>query len=668
MDVDVPPFTSKNLQQFPFFDPIIEEYLNYFGDSALLSRDENIKQVNNNIRSRLSDKYHPIICSTSRGMGKTAFMEAVGMQKVKPELENELITEALAYGRILSFDFASSAAETAVPTQEDIKTFFTRLMIYFLCRLFDGTQVDGIHFERISQFSNIPTFSGTQSVFRTWLSTSLQLNTDDMIDEYIRLSNFAFKVNCMAPPVFLLDEIQGLCKPTTIQSMFKMNETIYHSFLSLLLTQLAGKHKPVCICAGTNSGNLIKITEKSKIIPAFISLTTLHKECDYNQFWIDRTDYLKYSLNWKEDIERDDDMINSLVYCSYQIPRLLSLAHEAWFNHKTYSHLTDQIAPLQDFENKAAHYYSEMTELLFNPDFKVEDIAHIIMCCSVHWKVNDIYSCIPGTKITWNYLIQSSLIFPYVENCYVFPFNLIWAVKTPTATPTLQRTKGEYTSKKESIQKFCAAKVLNFNIKDLHLSYDKLRQLNLYNLGICYETLFASSLAVKYYLRVLENPQQYVDFIDIYDFRSEDEVAGATFKDLQVDFSKGIDLPEKESFVTTSGISTTNAVIHNRKISTAHHDIIIPAKRSNINTNIAVQSKASFALATDETIQTQLKTSKVNPTPVDLLIWLYLGNEKREENYQAKNVAFMNGAGCCNGLALDMLILTKKLISKNNKL
>jgi len=56
--------------------------------------------------------------------------------------------------------------------------------------------------------------------------------------------------------------------------------------------------------------------------------------------------------------------------------------------------------------------------------------------------------------------------------------------------------------------------------------------------------------------------------------------------------------------------------------------------------------------------------------PVDLLIWLYLGNKsKREEQYQEnqENVVFMNGNGCCNGLALDMFILTKKLISMNNK-
>lgn len=102
--VQVPPFTPPQLLQFPFFDKSIEEYLNQFGESALLSRDDNIKKVNACVGSS-SDKFRPAICSTTRGVGKTAFIEAIGMQKVKPELKNSLITEAISVGRILSLDF-----------------------------------------------------------------------------------------------------------------------------------------------------------------------------------------------------------------------------------------------------------------------------------------------------------------------------------------------------------------------------------------------------------------------------------------------------------------------------------------------------------------------------------------------------------------------------------
>ena len=96
MDIDIPlfdpsVFRTRQLPQFPFFDPVIEKYLKHFGESALLARDDVINQVNAYIANRDVEKYQPIVCSTSRGMGKSAFIEAIGMQLVKPQLQNQLI-------------------------------------------------------------------------------------------------------------------------------------------------------------------------------------------------------------------------------------------------------------------------------------------------------------------------------------------------------------------------------------------------------------------------------------------------------------------------------------------------------------------------------------------------------------------------------------------------
>ncbi|KAJ2988764.1 hypothetical protein HDV02_005417 [Globomyces sp. JEL0801] len=612
------------------------------------------------------DKYQPIICSTSRGMGKTVFMEAVGMQLVKNNLKNQRIVDALAYGRIISFDFASAAAETAIPSQSEIRTFFPRLMVYFLCRMFDGTEVDGIHFEE-TEFNNVKSFSGRQDKFNSWKEACLKLGADRMMDEYIRLTNLAFKVNCSSPPVFLLDEIQGLLKPTTIQSMFDNDQVVNHSFLSLLLTQLAGIHKPVCICTGTNSGNIINITERSKIIPRFISLSSLHKEDDYKAFWDQRTKYMNYSLNQKAELtDNDEEMLNSLVYASFQIPRLLLLAHSAWFHHKT-TYLTDQMAPLQAFENDAIHYYSEMSKFLFNSQFVNNDIPHILMCCGVHWKVRDINSCVPGTNILWAHLISMSVVFPYLDNVYIIPFSLMWRAKTPTT-----RQCFDYRNTRTGIVDTCKALIPDFDITNLFVSYDQVRQLNLYNLGMCYESLFASSLAVKYYLRKLERQtnEQLLPLLELYNVADEDASTIEALADIWVDFSFGVILPKQECFVDS--INMPNAIIHNLKTHTAHHDIILPAKRNSkvvkalVSVNIAVSCKASFDLSSDRTIQRQLKVSKKNDAPVGLLIFLYLGNNRREVQYKG-NVVFMNGNGCCNGLALDMFIMTKRLISLNNK-
>jgi hypothetical protein len=93
--------------------------------------------------------------------------------------------------------------------------------------------VDGIHFEEISRIDRIPYFPANQQGFKDWLAKSLELNCDDMISEYIRLTNIAFDADSKTPPVFLLDEIQVLCKDTTVKSNFKGNEvTAHHSYLS----------------------------------------------------------------------------------------------------------------------------------------------------------------------------------------------------------------------------------------------------------------------------------------------------------------------------------------------------------------------------------------------------------------------------------------------------
>ena len=277
MLVDFPKFNPQEFEvEFPFFDPLISKNLEKFGDDALVGREVQVNDVNKYIdHTNTFEKYRPIICTASRSMGKTAFLEAIGLQAVKEELKNKLILDAIATGRILSFDFAKSAAETAIPEQKDIKTFFTRLMVYFLCLMFDGNQVDGICFQFV-EFNTISKFRGKQREFNSWKQDFLQLGCDKMIDEYIRLTNIAFNVNIMTPPVFLLDGIQLLCKPTTIESKFTIleNTPVYHSFLSFLLIQLAGKHKPICICAGTSHGDLLKITGGSPIIPGLISLST----------------------------------------------------------------------------------------------------------------------------------------------------------------------------------------------------------------------------------------------------------------------------------------------------------------------------------------------------------------------------------------------------------
>jgi hypothetical protein len=650
---EFPPFDASTYQlSFPLLEAKNGEmYL------TLLGRDDVVKTINNVIMYVTSNvaiqtpKYSPIIISTSRGMGKTFLLKMIGMQKVKEDLKCLKIEQAGSCGRILSFDFIKH--EYDIQNAKDAASFFTRLMIHYLCRLFEDTQVGGINFYFIA-FGNVRSKHADQE-FNAWKSKCLDYGADKMMDEYIRLTNIAFfgqqqDKYCIAPPVFLLDEVQVLCRDAEFESTMPSKK---HTILSLLLTQLAGTHWPVCICTGTNNGNILSITEMSCIIPRIISLTPFIQESDYLQYWTELTNY--YNKNQPASarpiyITGDEELINALVYASYQIPRLLNIAHRTWYNFRN-SVLTNREFCIQLFEEEATKYYGEMCSFL--KDYSVPDVSQIFMSCGVHWRVKNVdVETVPGTKIQWSELIQKSVVFPYLDNCFLIPFMLVWR-QNSNAFDDMSRIK-------ESIREHCSQEVKNLQLKDLFVSYDELCQCDIYQFGIRYETLFASSLAVKYHVWKLANKEQsnMVPFCAIYDVGGvESEQSMHLLLDLKTDLSQGIYYPNIELSIDQD---LPHAVIHNKNIHNAHHDIILPTNQGVIPISV----KASFRLAGESVINRQLYFNKFAQL-ANKLIWLYLGSQDTELKYE--NVAFINGSGVCNGLAIDMFILVKKLKSLNNR-
>jgi hypothetical protein len=146
-----------------------------------------------------------------------------------------------------------------------------------------------------------------------------------------------------------LDEEQVLCVDTGIKSEIVRRK---HTILSLLLTQLSGTHWPICICAGTNNGNILSITEMSSIIPRIISLTPFVKERDYLQYRREMAAHYSIGLDRPIPNNGDEDLINALVNASYQIPRLLNIAHRTWFNLRS-SVVTDREHIIKHFEKEA---------------------------------------------------------------------------------------------------------------------------------------------------------------------------------------------------------------------------------------------------------------------------------------------------------------------------
>jgi hypothetical protein len=109
----------------------------------------------------------------------------------------------------------------------------------------------------------------------------------------------------------------------------------------------------------------------------------------------------------------------------------------------------------------------------------------------------------PGTNTTRRLLIEQSLIFSYsakrdfsrLENDYVFPYNLMWSIQAPP---------GSLYICKADVLKACCDMIPNVNLDWLYLAYDKVRQLPIEELDICFRKLVASSLAVKYGLLKLK--------------------------------------------------------------------------------------------------------------------------------------------------------------------
>jgi hypothetical protein len=166
---------------------------------------------------------------------------------------------------------------------------------------------------------------------------------------------------------------------------------------------------------------------------------------------------------------------------------------------------------------------------------------------------------------------------------------------------------------------------------------------------------------VKYHVWKLANEsmEDMVPFCQIYDFGgAESDQSRSLVSSLMIDLSEGIFYSEKEVFIQQN---LPHAVIHNKNNHNAHHDIILPTNQGGI----PISAKASVSLAGESVIDRQLFLSKNSIEAAKMVIWLYLGSRDTEFRYQ--NVAFINGSGACNGLALDMFILVKKLKSLSNQ-
>ncbi|KAJ3236413.1 hypothetical protein HDU81_010796 [Chytriomyces hyalinus] len=347
----------------------------------------------------------------------------------------------------------------------------------------------------------------------------------------------------------------------------------------------------------------------------------------------------------------DQDLIDDLVYASYQVPRFLFFAHKTWSWLRAKG-TTNREVFLQSLKAEVKRYYPELAALWISK-YSVRDLAHIILACSVRCKVDRTDSFVPGTEISWSTLTRSALVFSCLDNCYLIPLSLI-----PNATGSSEKRMAE--TKKRDVEDFCGEVVANLRIKDLFVSYDELCSYDLHGLGLAYESLFVASLDVKYYLHSFHEPCTDVPLSEIYDLDGE-RVVKTRISELFVNFSKGISIPTEECAVEFP----ERAITHHKEIRNAHYELIIPAKFNNTRCYAPVSAKCLFLLSSNAVIQNQLDA--LNGTQNQLLFWLYLGKGRHPLEEENPDVLFLDGSGCCNGLPLDLFVLVKKLKSSDNQ-
>ena len=617
---------------FPFFQGDEEKYL------SLQDREDVIREINtwSGYQHGFGERI-PVFIIGNRGMGKTFLLKMFGLQKVPAVVVNEHTMNAGKYGRILSFDFKAAEFDR---TTEGMRNFFPHLMIFFLCRLFDGCVVDGILFEEIPSVNLVPSFETTHDRFNMWKDRLVRSCSDTMIDEYIRLTNIAFNVDCGSLPVFLLDEIQELCVPTVDKPLY---DGAVPTFLSDLLFSVGIQCRPTVVLAGTGEGNVHSVVGRGRIRTPILRLTPL--KFGFRQNWDEMTSYRRDVLGLREDSMLQSDLVDSLIELTYKIPKLLDLAHKLWFDNQLNIH--------QVFLDEVIKLYPGMKQLW--SDYTVEEISHILLSTGCRWEYWRTGDHVPGTSVTWRSLEDKGIIFSYEVGFYMFPFALVWRIAKEV-------DKSE--DLKNQIFETCRKFVPNLDVSDMFLTSSRIKSGSRLDL---FERLIASSCAVKHYLwRIsqderavpVESSKTYVSFNDLYaptfvEWQSRRTRSLSEMDDKSIDFSEGIDIV-RDGDAFAASIPIKHAVIVNRNLDDTNHQIRLHS------TGGPIPVHASLVTPTAKKIKKLIKEAKKSQITAPIFILVLL---ETFPNYDFRSqfgyrVAFVNGTSFCSDESLDMLRMT----------
>jgi len=443
-----------------------------------------------------------------------------------------------------------------------------------------------------------------------WIAQLLTLNVEEVCGEMIKLTNEAFGTNSDVKPVFLLDNAHMLARHEleVVSTFIKGHK---HTKLSHLLS-LFNVYRPPCIVAGTADGNLEVVAEYSGFIPVPVYLRclsiTLCHTMGVNLVVLGNSQH-RTDITF---LDEKDSLFIAMTYATCQIPRLLKIAYSCWYNGKVEKHSDAFI--FENFEVMSRFYYKDAISFIQN--WTDKEVAMLMLSCSVNFKMYTV-GHIPSTALNVKHLIDISIIFPYVDSSYVIPAFFWLGLKNDAK----RNEEMDLVLKKwDTVLNEMANLIPGLEFGDLYIYYAKWQTgaYNLHQLGLVWEKLIASSLAVKYYLHTLGTAKPIL-MTTMYRLGPEAQ-AYQMLSELSVDLSGGIITPMKEVIAMQH---LDPGVYLNSNSTTAHHDIILSGPQKT--PNIAVQCKNSLTAPDGSCIGKQLSGCQK-------LIWIYPGYGEEEKD------------------------------------
>jgi hypothetical protein len=583
----------------------------------LLGREKQIENISKNVLVPYPIKTSVGVLCATRGLGKTTLLKAL----IHPEaynvtIDNPQLMSARAVGRLAVVDL--NRYKIVLEDEYFAENLWIEIILDHLWILFQGCVVNGIYFKKRLSKTELLIHS-VQEAFKKWID----------------LTNAAYEVNSDARPVILLDEIgvfMGMLNRPSSTKRDVNGNSYNHTFLYEAITNILSRC--YVIAAGTRDGNLAALTDYSNFVTTNISLTPFSMH-DVYQYGVNYLNWNNCIQQWPKDFDAflNDSSILSLFYQTLQVPRLVVIALESFKDSPSI------VAACSTYEEKIGKWYADASQTFGN--FTDDQLVHILFVCATGYRLF-LNECIPGTEILIGDLVDGGMIFHYIDDRYT---TLLWLFAK---------------ERLHDLNKHAKTLIPNINLLKCFFSFDSWnnKSLDLYSIGIEFESIFAHSLCIKYYLHSrVKNQKGPFRFTDVYDIGkcSKSFPAASTWK---------IDL--RGGYVETQEVTHNDDLepcfYHNILTHTAAADSIVFKERNN---HLHIQNKYSM--------NSEIETSNIAKQLGNCndLLWVQLGikedsyvppnyrNEEVKKAWNEKRLAFIDGGGCCNPMLMDLLILFK---------